>query len=158
MFGMFGTAPVDDPQLGELRRKRGMWRGTIVLGAARVPLVLSGSHKAPDSSALEIARTISASYDGWRPTIAQEMLAHYSPYAQAVEAGEAEPPPDGLPSIDTAAEVWPYTSLEYVLVAPLDGQLTVEIGYRVDWDEEHTLGARFRAGRLVELSGSVLAP
>ena len=28
----------------------------------------------------------------------------------------------------------------------------------VAWDEEHTLGARIRDGRLVELNGSVLRP
>ena len=31
-------------------------------------------------------------------------------------------------------------------------------GYRVDWDEEHTVGARFRGTRAVELCGSVLEP
>jgi hypothetical protein len=34
----------------------------------------------------------------------------------------------------------------------------VEIGYEVAWDEGHTLGARFRDGQALELSGSVLAP
>jgi hypothetical protein len=43
-------------------------------------------------------------------------------------------------------------------VAPLDGILTIEIGYQVAWDEEHTLGARIRDGALLELCGSVLAP
>jgi hypothetical protein len=155
---MFKTAPFDDPQLGELRRERGMWRGSIVLGAAHVPLVLSGSRKAPDTSALEIARAISSSYEGWQPVIAHEMFEHYSPYAEAVVAGEADPPQAGLPNITTASGVWPHTNLKYILVAPLDDQLTVELGYGVDWDEEHTLGARFRAGQLLELCGSVLAP
>ncbi len=43
-------------------------------------------------------------------------------------------------------------------MAPLDGLLTLELGLRTDWDEEHTLGARLRAGRLAELNGSVLRP
>jgi hypothetical protein len=46
----------------------------------------------------------------------------------------------------------------FVQVTPLSGVLTVEIGYRVGWDEEHTLGARFRSGQLLELCGSVLVP
>ena len=54
--------------------------------------------------------------------------------------------------------MWPHAHAEYVQVAPLDGALTIEIGYRVDWDEEHTLGARVREGRLIELNGSVLRP
>ena len=54
--------------------------------------------------------------------------------------------------------MWRHTAVEFVQVTPLSGQLTVEIGYRVAWDEEHTLGARLRDGRLIELCGSVLAP
>jgi hypothetical protein len=46
----------------------------------------------------------------------------------------------------------------FVQVAPLDGRLTLEVGLRVAWDEEHTLGARLHDGRLLELNGSVLAP
>ena len=34
----------------------------------------------------------------------------------------------------------------------------MEIGLSVDWDEEHTLGARFTGDELVELNGSVPAP
>lgn len=32
---------------------------------------------------------------------------------------------------------------------------TVEVAYRVEWDEEHTLGARIQEWRLIELCGSV---
>jgi hypothetical protein len=35
---------------------------------------------------------------------------------------------------------------------------TLTKSYRVAWDEEHALGARFRSGQLLELCGSVLAP
>ena len=48
--------------------------------------------------------------------------------------------------------------VEWVSVEPLAGDLTLELGLRTAWDEEHTLGARFREGRLVELNGSVLGP
>jgi hypothetical protein len=158
MFGLFKIAPFFDPQLGELRRKRGRWRGAILLGVNRVPLVLSGSRRAPDAKALSSARNISRNYEGWQSVIATEMFEHYLPYAEAVAAGEAEPPQGWWPNIGAASEIWPYTSVEYVLVAPFDGKLTVEIGYRVAWDDEHTLGARFREGRFLELCGSVLAP
>ena len=46
----------------------------------------------------------------------------------------------------------------YATVINLDRRPTVELGFRVDWDDEHTLGARIRDGELVELCGSVLAP
>jgi hypothetical protein len=86
------------------------------------------------------------------------MFEHYAPYADAVVAGELEAPEEGLPRISQPDQVWPHTSVEFVAVITLDGELCVEIGYRVAWDEEHTLGARLRNGRLIELNGSVLPP
>jgi uncharacterized protein DUF6985 len=159
MFGLFKSAPFVDPQLGEFHRSRGAWRGALALdGSALVPLVLSGGRAAPDGDALRIARSIPSEYASWRPMIELELFEHYSPYAEAVAAGEVSPPPSIFPRIDTPSSVWPHTTIEYVQVSPLSGDLTVEIGYRVVWDEEHTLGARFRGGRLLELCGSVLAP
>jgi hypothetical protein len=158
MFGMFKSPPFSDALLGELRRAGGIWRGTIELGQARVPLALPGSRSAPDPRALDIARAIRSSYPQWRTFIAQAMLEHYAPYAEAVAAGEIEPPGEGLPRLTQPDEVWPHTSVEFVAVITLDGELSVEIGYRVAWDEEHILGARLRHGRLIELNGSVLPP
>jgi hypothetical protein len=159
MFEFLKSTPFIDPQLGELRRSRGAWRGTLRLGVeAPVPLVLCGGRAAPDAEGLRIARSVPSDYPSWRPAIERELFDHYSPYAEAVAAGELDPPSSGLPPIDAPAAVWPHTTLEFVQVAPLDGVLTVEIGYRVAWDEEHTLGARFRGGKLFELCGSVLAP
>lgn len=123
-----------------------------------MPLVLSGSRTAPDPNALSMARSISSDFPSWRPTVERALFEHYSPYAEAMTAGEADPPASGLPAIDGPADVWPHTTAEFVQVIPLSGQLTVEIGYRVAWDEEHIVGARLRDGQLVELCGSVLAP
>jgi len=159
MFGLFKSAPFVDPQLGELRRSRGAWRGALKIGTEPpVPLMISGSRTSPDAEALRIARSIDSNYALWRPVIERELFDHYTPYAKAVATGELEPPPSSLPAIAAPSSVWPYTVLEFVQVSPLDGVLTVEIGYRVAWDEEHTLGARFRDGKLLELCGSVLAP
>jgi len=65
---------------------------------------------------------------------------------------------ESFPEIATPNGVWPHAKLIYVAVTPLDGSLTVELGYTVAWDEEHTLGARFRTRKFIELNGSVLAP
>jgi hypothetical protein len=158
MLGLFKSAPFIDPQLGELRRSRGAWRGTLALEAAsRVPLVLVGSRAAPDPDALRIARLIPVDFPSWRAGIERELFEHLAPYAEAVVAGELVPLTP-LPEIDVPSAVWRHANVEFVQVGPLDGQLTVEIGYRVEWDEEHTLGARFRGGKLVELCGSVLPP
>jgi hypothetical protein len=158
MFGLFKSASFADPQLGALHRSRGMWRGTLLLGEARVPLILSGSRTAPDPKALNAARSISCDFTSWRSTIERAFFEHYLPYDEAVTAGEAEPPEARLPAIDRPAAVWPHTTAEFVQVTPLRGQMTVEIGYRVAWDEEHTLGVRLRNRQLVELCGSVITP
>jgi hypothetical protein len=158
MFDWFKAPPHVDPDLGELRRKSGMWRGEIALGETRIPLALAGSRAAPDPGALTAARSIASRFESWRPSIGRALFEHYSPYAEAVTAGEAHQPLGGLPPIAAPADVWPHTTPEFIRIAPLDGQLTTEIGYRVTWDEEHTLGARFRDGQLLELCGSVLAP
>lgn len=156
MFGIFKFQTFSDLQLGELRRVGGVWRGTIDLGEVRAPLALPGPRSAPAPQALEIARAIPSSYPDWRRLIAAAMFEHYAPYAEAVDAGELEPTGERLPRIFHADQVWPHTSVEFVAVITLDGELCVEIGYRAAWDEEHTLGARLRSGRLIELNGSVL--
>ena len=84
------------------------------------------------------------------------MFAHYAPYADTV--GELTPPEAGLPRLVRPEQVWSHSVVEFVAVIALDGEPSVEIGYRVAWDEEHTLGARLRDGRLIELNGSVLPP
>jgi len=159
MFGWFKSTPFVDAQFGEFRRSRGAWRGTLTLeGVGSVPLVLSGDRAAPAADALCIARTIPSGYASWRPMIERELFEHYSPYAEAAAEEAASSTPSEFPRIDSAASVWPHTAIRYVQVSPLSGELTIEIGYRVAWDEEHTLGARLRDGRMLELCGSVLAP
>lgn len=53
---------------------------------------------------------------------------------------------------------WSEAKLEVVLVVELDGELATELCYKVPWDEEHTLGARFRGTQWIELCGSTLVP
>ncbi|HAY28515.1 MAG TPA: hypothetical protein PK440_15855 [Candidatus Accumulibacter phosphatis] len=158
MFGLFKTPSFADPALGEFRRKGGMWRGEIALGDIRAPLALPGSRAAPDPQALDIARSIATDYPGWRAGIAASLFEHYAPYAEGVGTADLEAPAEALTHISQPDQVWRHTSVEFVAVGTLDGELGVEIGYRVAWDEEHTLGARLRNGRLLELNGSVLPP
>ena len=158
MFGFFKSATFIDPQLGEFEHKRGAWRGSIKLDATTaVPLVLSGGRAAPDDQALSSARTLPADYASWRPVIEHELFEHYSALAESISDGDADEVVD-IPRIAAPAGVWQHVNAVFVQVTPLDGVLTVEIGYSSAWDEEHTLGARFRAGQLLELNGSVLNP
>lgn len=95
-----------------------------------VPLVLSGGRGGPDDVA--VAGATAFDLDAAKVLVEPELREHRdAPFA------------------------WSEVTTVYVF-ADKDGR--VEWGLRVTWDEEHTLGARFRDGALVELNGSVLAP
>lgn len=159
MFGLFRSPPYRDPQLGELRRSRGSWRGSLALEAgSSVPLALSGTRSEPDARAVATARELPAQFASWRPALEEALFEHYEPYGEAIAAGELPPPSEEFAILAAPNQVWPHVSLVFVSVTPVDGDLTVELGYATGWDEEHTLGARFQSGKLLELCGSVLPP
>mgnify|MGYP001298851061 FL=1 len=159
MFGLFKSTPFRDPQLGELVRSRGLWRGALKLASGEsVPLALAGDRAQPDAQALALARDVSSQLAVWRPIIESALFEHYAPYAEAFTTGQIESPDEVVPKILAASEVWLHSTLIYVAVTPIDGKLATELGYTTSWDEEHTLGARFQAGEFVELCGSVLPP
>ena len=131
------SGTVRDPVLGDLTRSRRLWRGTVHITNATVPLAIVGKRSAPDATALVLARSIEVGFPAWRPAIEAALDEH----ASTVGSAAAEIP---LPT--------------YVAVIAIDGQPTIELGYQVPWDDDHTLGAIIRDGRFVELNGSVLAP
>lgn len=134
------SEPHVDPILGELTRHRGSWRGTISLGPfTNVALVLPGSRSTPDPEALDLARVAGEQFEAARGAILRELDDHRLVYEAA------SPAPDTLPPV-------------FVTVTTLERQEVLEFGYRVPWDEEHTLGARVRDGELIELCGSVVSP
>ena len=159
MFGLFKSPRFHDPKLGELVRSRGLWRGLLTVEAGvSAPLALSGTRTEPHAQALAAARQVAQAFASWRPAIEQALFEHYEPYAEAVTAGEFPSPSEALPRIAAPGDVWSHVSLVFVSVTPLSGLLTTELGYTTAWDDEHTLGARFQAGRFIELCGSVLPP
>ncbi len=159
MFGLFKSPCYRDPQLGELVRKRGHWRGSLVLaGGESVPLLLAGSRTEPDEQAVAVARALPTQIASWRATIGEALFEHYGPYGEDAAAGEDPEPNHDIPSISAPSKVWPHVSLAFVSVVPIDGALVTELGYTTAWDDEHTLGLRFQSGKFIELCGSVLAP
>lgn len=137
-----------DPDLGDLVRRRGAWRGELAItGDHLVPLAVAGGRQGPDAAALALARTIPSTFADRRADIRAALADHRAPYLEeAADEGD----------LDVGGD--PDPEPVYAAVIVLRGDLTVELGYRVAWDEEHTLGARIRDGRLVELNGSVLEP
>ena len=101
MFGLFSSPSISDPDFGELKRSRGMWRGRISsLGQIDCPLVLAGSKNAPDPIAMRLAKSIASRYPSWQPVVAKELVEHLAPYAEAVAAGELPAPEGQLPTIN----------------------------------------------------------
>lgn len=156
MFGMFKSKPYLDPELGRLLRSRGYWRTGLGLQPGPTQLVLSGHRDRPDAEALVLAKRISTLYRQWLPEIEAALFEHYAPYAAAAEAGAFAS--DSCPPICQASQVRNHAELKFIAVAPLGGVISIEFGYTVAWDQEHTLGVRFQNGRLWELCGSVLEP
>jgi len=159
LFRLFKSPPFLDPQLGELVRSRGLWRGLITVESGiSAPLMLSGTRTEPHAQALAAARDVAQAFASWRLAIEQALFEHYEPYAEAVAAGELPSPGEALSRIVSPGDVWPHVSLVFVSVTPLSGLLTTELGYTTAWDDEHTLGARFQSGKFIELCGSVVPP
>ena len=139
MFG--GVRRIVDPKLGELTRRGRSWNGQMTIdGGVVVPLVLPGGRAGPDSDAIAMISAALSDYERIRPLV-RDALADHRPESSLDDTTGLEVP-DPI----------------HATVISLDGQQTVELGYRVDWDEEHTLGARIRGGALIELCGSVLPP
>lgn len=163
MLGFFKSKPFHDPQLGAFLRSRGRWRGSLELGAAAgagasVPLVLSGSRAEPDPQVLSAAKTLTTQIASWRTVMEEALFEHYRPYADEPDREALADSEQAIPVISEPSQVWSHVSLEYVSVAPTGAELSVELGYSAAWDEEHTLGAVFQSGNLIELCGSVLPP
>ena len=159
MLSLFKSPRFSDPQLGMLERSRGLWRGSVALHpGVIVPFALAGTRTEPDQAALRAASDLIARFPSSRTFIEKALFEHYEPYAQALATGELEVTGEPLPKLADPSEVWPHVSPVFVSVTPLSGVLTTELGIAVAWDEEHTLGARFQAGKFVELCGSVLSP
>ncbi len=151
MAGFFKSPTVEDPVLGVLERAGGSWRCLLPLdGAQKILLSLFGSNREPDTTALEAARQIGPAWSAWRPCIQQALFDHYMPYAEAASEGGV-----AMPVIVRPEQVWAHASLQSIAITKLSGAITTEFVYAAAWDDDHLLGARFRAGRFIELCGSV---
>ena len=104
-------------------------------------MVIPGSRSSPDGGAVTHVSALLSDYTRIRPVMRDALADHR---------------PDSLSAEQVARLVVPDPVFARVL--SLGGQEMVELGYEVEWDEEHTLGARFNNGELVELNGSVLPP
>ena len=154
MFGLFKSKPIQDEQLGGLRRSGGNWRGSLALApCGTFRLSLAGRREAPDPLALALAKELPDRFKSLMPEIQSRLFEHYAPYKEAVDAGQETGSP--CPHIESPDAVWPHVTPAHVLIERLGGYLTVEIALRVAWDVEHTVGARFRDWHFTELNGSV---
>ena len=159
MFGLFKTEDFHHPTLGTFKWRQGCWRGeTPISGRKAAPLVVGGNRKGPDPEALKYAVKLGQDFQSVETQIKQALFDHYQPYAEALREGEADVDARDFPKVSNGAEALALAEVEAVLVVNLDGALATEVCYRVPWDEEHTLGARFRGPHWIELCGSTLVP
>ena len=83
-----------------------------------------------------------------RSEIQVSLFEHYEPGRDAVLEGAFPQHVRPFPEITNSDATWLYFTVVFVLTEPLltAGQMvnTIEVGYRVSWDEEHTLGARIQ--------------
>jgi hypothetical protein len=154
MLGLFKPKTFRDEQLGALRRRRRFWFGNLTLpGCGAFRLVLAGNRQAPEPIVIGIARELPNRFDSLKPNIENGLFEHYAPYKEAVDAGIETGSP--CPNVPDPEAVWQYTAPAHILIEPHGSIIKIEIAFRVAWDEEHTVGARFRDWRFVELNGSV---
>lgn len=154
MFGLFGPKVFRDPQVGELRRSRGHWKGELAVPHfGKFHLSLFGNSKEPDQIALILAKKLTERFPYLTPEIQGGLFEHYSPYREAVDAGEYTGSP--CPNVSSPADVWPHVKPVHVLIEPQRGVWGIEIAFRAAWDIEHTVAARFQDWKFVELNGSV---
>ena len=154
MLGLFRRKSVVDPELGELRRSRGHWRGMISLSGSTVPLAVGGPRSRPDAEALAAARSLPSTWAASTDAVAHALLDHLEPYRDAVTAGEVQSPRKPLPA--GPVELWASINIVSASVTSSGGQLVSEVALTATWDEEHTMGIRFARGTFVELNASIL--
>lgn len=141
--------PIAHPRLGTLKFASGRWRGTIALPEAKeVALLVPGRRDGPDAAAAGAAERLSDWWAAAKGSVAKELFEHYSNGKEA-----------GIPAIDGLTgpqAVWPHVTITSVQMAPFKAANEAMVALHTAWDEEHTLGAHLRDGRLVELNGSIL--
>lgn len=153
MFSFFKSKTVSGTPFGELKRSGGAWRGRVSLAEfGEVPLVISGSSDKPSEKAIAAAQAFIAASAQWLNTLEEALFEHFEPYSEEEESAAL------APAIARASDVWPHVQPVFLAVAETGTSSSVELGLKVNWDLEHTLGARFSSGRFVELCGSVLSP
>ncbi len=160
MFGLFQSAPYRDKVLGDLKRSGRHWKGSLSLAPhGTVELIVSGGRSRPDSACLALARELPEKYATLRSEIAASLFEYYEPGREAVAEGAFPQHVRPFPEIANSDVIWPHVAIAFVRIEPLltAGQMvdTVEVAYKVEWDEEHTVGARIQKWRLLELCGSV---
>ena len=88
MLGFFRPPAFADPELGELRRARGHWRGLILLeGVGSVPLAIAGSRRARIRQRCRARAPASALLTKERASVEQAIFDHIQPYVEAIAAG-----------------------------------------------------------------------
>ena len=134
MFGLFSSASISDPVLGELKYTKGRWRGMVQFAGASISLAISGSRKLPDANAVEAARKLSGTFTAFRPVIEAALFKHCEPYAEAMASGDLPPSAEGRVEVRAPSDGWSHVVAQFVSVEFMAGTLITELGMAGAWD------------------------
>ena len=156
MFSLFKSEPFVDDTLGGFKKKWQYWVGSVdVPPHGAMELRLAGDRKAPHAAALSLARELPSRYPSHISQIETALYDHFLAYADVNSRGELGELEEPFPQIGDAKHIWTHVYPSHVRIETMQGVPTVEVAYRVGWDDEHTLGARLQNWRFLELCGSV---
>lgn len=96
-----------------------------------------GTRSEPDPDGLALAGTVAGKIEQWRPAIEAAIREHAS---------------------DAGAIIDEIPDPSFVAVVAIDGVPTIEFGFDVPWDDDHTVGVCVRDDVVVEVNGSILEP
>lgn len=82
----------------------------------------------------------------------QEIADHHESWRPSIEAALREH------ATDAGAVVDEVPAPSFVAVIALGGSPTIEFGFDVSWDDDHTIGVCIRDDVVVEVNGSILKP
>ena len=146
LFGIIKSNKYHHQQLGSFKKSQGCWNGLLDLDmVGKIPLLIHFGGTEPDSLAIATTVQFSNSWGERRKEIQETLYKHYLSGPTWSE---------DYPRI-SLSEIWNFVSVEKIVVEKRRGKAVIEVAIRVEWDEEHTLGARIIDGKLDELCGSI---
>lgn len=164
VFGWFKKPKFEHDQLGEFHRRGKTWEGEYELKPKKfVDLNLDGSREEPFPELVKAALALPKNLPLLMKQVAAPLKDHLEPYQEDLadpDSGFAEE--FGSPqqiervlSLETLEQALDAVSIIGIELYRENGDVRTLILIDAPWDPEHTLGAFFEDGNLLELNASM---